>query len=143
MNEESEQIWLEDTSSTWLIRRKDLLKEMKWEGVSDPRFTGRPVLLLVKEGAEIFQIRRFTVQLLSEPVTLTNMAHGAPLTVDPNGTIRVAGQGDFPLTEIGIRPGTTLVPTSGSSQTKQIDYITTVSCWTTNWGMTFQGDDCG
>ena len=140
--EDDQQIWLRDQEDTWLIFKRDIADETEWDGARDPRFSGRPTLIFVSEGADIYKLSQFKVQFLTQPITLTGLAHGAPLQVKGD-TIVPADEG-MAMTEIGFRPGTGIVPTmsTGSviSSMRSQGHVS-VCCWDSNWGTTCQADD--
>ena len=106
--EDSDHTWLRDQGGAWLISKKDIVSKTEWEGVKDPRFSGKPVLVFVCDGADIFELRQFKVTMLSQPVTLKNLAHGTPLRVKGNDILEAAPE-DAAAREIGFRPGTGIV----------------------------------
>lgn len=134
--EEEGRVLLQDQDGTWLIKRTDIVSTVEWQGC-DPRIVGKPVLLFIREGAEVFELRRFKVQLQASPITLTNVASASRLKVK-GGTITAADPGDTPAREFGYRSGTD----PSAPRVALFDDLT-ISCATADDGFTCSGDDCG
>lgn len=132
--EDGEHLWLRDERGIWLIDKNDIVTTREWQGTADPRFTGKPILLFIREGADIYELRHFKVQLLTPPITLKQLAHGTPVRVKGKEVIESSGD-DAASREIGFRPN------SGISPRMSGGWIT-VCCWDSDWGTTFQADDC-
>lgn len=61
--------WLDDGTALWVVSKNDIVGASTWTG-GDPRFSGKPVVLSVRDGAEIQQIRRYRVDLALAPLTV-------------------------------------------------------------------------
>lgn len=146
IDEDADRLWLRDPEGTWLIHKPDIIAARDWDGVNDPRLEGTPRLLFVREGADIYETRKFRVALLSQPITLKGVAHGSALTSD-NGSVAVADDShpSHGEREVGFRPGTGVTPLMSGSPlqyARSVDGHQSVCCWDSNWGMTCQVDDC-
>jgi hypothetical protein len=134
VNEEGGRLWLRDHEAMWLINTDDIVTKGDWAGVADPRLAGTPVLLFIRDGAEINELRRFLVRKSGQPITLKGLGHGTPLQVK-GGTIVEAESPESASREIGFRPGSGITPLMRGERG-------TVCCYDSNWGMTCEEDDC-
>lgn len=70
IRDENDYLWVRDRLSTWMINNVDVLSREDWTGVEDPRFTGTPQILRLRDGAEIHEMRSVRLVAHERPTAL-------------------------------------------------------------------------
>lgn len=131
--DEKDRLWIQDREGTWIVGKNDIAITEEWKG-ADPRFKGKPVCIYIREGADIYEIKRFKVQISSRPITLN----------DPQAPIKVEGDDLMNALEskwirhLGFKPQESSGPLSMRRRGGR-----TICCYADVNGATCEVDDCG
>ncbi|HEV2814312.1 MAG TPA: hypothetical protein VGW10_13740 [Solirubrobacteraceae bacterium] len=68
-------LWVQDKLSIWMVEAEDVLEREDWDGVDDPRFTGEPQIVHIRDGAEIQEVRPVTLVGQERPMALGKVEH--------------------------------------------------------------------
>lgn len=134
VKQENDQIWVQDGGGTWLVNTKDVTGRAKWDG-RDSRFKGEPVCLYIKQGAEIFEIRKLVIEIDNTPITFGQDSSAAPVK---GMDVMMALESGW-RRHLGFKPG----QSQEACPSQKVPGVTWC-CWLegeTNWHCT--GDDSG
>jgi hypothetical protein len=62
VREDDDRMWIQDREGTWIVDKADLQTRESWDGI-DPRYSGDPVCVFIRQGAEIYEVRPYKIQL--------------------------------------------------------------------------------
>ena len=78
VKEDGEQVWVQDQQSTWIIDAKDVIGRSEWAGVADSRFSGKPGIFHIRDGAEISEVRTVKIKAaLNWPLAIADKTRGS------------------------------------------------------------------
>jgi hypothetical protein len=125
------QLWIQDQEATWIVDQSDVVARGEWTG-GDIRFEGEPVLVFVRDGAQVFEVRPTRIRVHSQPLTI--LTHAEVPKVKGEEVINILG--DKFARHLGFAPWE---GKGGTAPAK-----TTASCWDTGeWATDCSPDDCG
>lgn len=129
VKESKNQIWIQDSLGTWIVEVSDVIGRRPLSDAGEHPFAGTPVILYIKDGAKILEIRTVKVTATQDwPLAVADTAR----MLDVRGysevdTLAVDRMKDFGLLASGPRPHPKPTYSPGPD--------------TTGWGMVIHRDD--
>lgn len=133
IRQENGRQWIRDPHGIWLISEEDIVRTARWEG-ANPEAEGEPVVLFVRDGADILEIKRYRIERQGRPITVGDPL--SPRTVEGEELMRQLSANL--VRHLGVLPGA-----SGAVALTMMR-TTSTCCWGDgDWGIVCEDDDCG
>jgi hypothetical protein len=97
VREDDDRMWIQDQEGTWIVNKADLHTRESWDGI-DPRYSGDPVCVFIRQGAEIYEVRPYKIQL-GGSFSLRNLQEGSSVV----GTEEMRAKEEQWLRNMGAR----------------------------------------